>query len=138
MVDRGPNGLGELGDLLDVEVVGSLDGTNDRANDDGAVEIGGWRKSLAALENSAVPVTVDLGKISELGLEESPAKVTDKRGDWEGGTVQCEAIDPRTLAEIMRTAILEHIDEDQLMVDQEEEEEERAILVEKIQAMRKD
>lgn len=56
-----------------------------------------------------IAVTPD--QIREHGFITAPAKKTDKRGDWDGNTVQCEAIPSALLAEIVRACILEHYDE---------------------------
>ncbi len=55
-------------------------------------------------------VAVTEEQIAFYGLPESPAKKTDKRGDWLGGTVQAEALSPADLAEQVRGAIETEID----------------------------
>ena len=52
-------------------------------------------------------------QINAMALPTAPAKKLDKRA-FDGGTVQAEAIDPRTLAGILESKILEFIDTDLL------------------------
>ena len=56
-------------------------------------------------------IAVTEEQIEWLGLPGSPPKATDKRGDWEGETVQVEAMPPDVLVNEVREAILEHTDE---------------------------
>ncbi len=44
-------------------------------------------------------------QIARYGLVEAPPKATDRRGSWEGGTVQAEALAPDELAAELKTAI---------------------------------
>ncbi len=55
-------------------------------------------------------IAVTPEQIREHGFETAPAKKRDRRGDWDGETVQCEAIPSALLAEIVEDAILEHCD----------------------------
>lgn len=57
-------------------------------------------------------IAVTPEQIREHGFITAPPKKTDKRGDWDGNTVQCEAIPSELLAEIVKSAILEHYDEE--------------------------
>lgn len=55
-------------------------------------------------------VAVTPEQINAYGLPESPAKASDRRGDWTGGTVQAEALSPDTLADIVRQAVERQLD----------------------------
>lgn len=57
-------------------------------------------------------IAVTHAQILEYDFTTAPRKANDARGNWQGGTVQCEAIPSALLAEIVRDAILEHYDED--------------------------
>jgi len=57
-----------------------------------------------------VRVVVTPAQIEKYGLPEAPAKVTDRRGHWEGGTVQAEALAPDQLADEVGRAIEAQID----------------------------
>ena len=48
--------------------------------------------------------------MSATSLPEAPAKTTDRRGDWRGGTVQCEALSPDVLAGELESAIRSVLD----------------------------
>jgi len=74
-------------------------------------------------------VAVTAEQVAAYGLPEAPAKVTDRRGAWTGGTVQAEALDPAALARIVRGAIEELLDLDTLARVITIEEAERAELV---------
>ncbi len=56
-------------------------------------------------------IAVTPEQIREHSFITAPPKKSDKRGSWDGNTVQCEAIPSPLLAEIVREAILEHYDE---------------------------
>lgn len=70
-------------------------------------------------------VVVTPEQIAHYGLPEAPAKATDRRGDWQGGTVQAEALAPDELATELRNAIEAVIDQDKLAATLEQEEAER-------------
>lgn len=53
-------------------------------------------------------------QIARYGLPSSPPKVTDRRGDWRGGTVQAEALSPVDLAAEVRAGIESVLDLDVL------------------------
>lgn len=57
-----------------------------------------------------VRVAVTPEQIARYGLPEAPPKKTDKRGNWKGGTVQCEALTPDRLADEVRRAVLDFFD----------------------------
>ena len=82
-----------------------------------------------------VRIAVTPEQIEELSLAEAPAKKTDVRGNWVGGTVQAEAIDPRTLADIMRGAIEGHLDMRQLARDRAHEKDIRESLAEQLKGL---
>ena len=71
---------------------------------------------LDAGQPDAVPTfirpAVTPEQIVELGLPTAPPKKTDKRGEFQGETVQCEAIPPGTLLEIIEDALRSVIDLD--------------------------
>lgn len=57
-------------------------------------------------------IAVTPEQVDEYDLETAPPKRTDKRGNWSGDTVQCEALESRVLERIVREAVLEHYDYD--------------------------
>ena len=68
-------------------------------------------------------------QVAEFGLPEAPAKRTDNRGDWAGGTVQAEALSPSDLANELDDVLLETINLEVYRLVLEEEAEERAAIV---------
>ncbi len=77
-------------------------------------------------------VAVTPEQAEEHDLPGSPPKRTDRRSNYQGQTVQAEALPPNVLAELVRDAILEHIDEDVWQETVEREVLERAALVERL------
>lgn len=57
-------------------------------------------------------IAVTPEQIRQHGFITAPQKAKDRRGNWSGGTVQCEAIPSAQLAQIVRDAVLEHYDAD--------------------------
>jgi hypothetical protein len=70
-------------------------------------------------------VVVTPPQIASYALPEAPPKPTDKRGDWQGGTVQAEALSPDQLAAEIRLAVETVIVEDFLDGVKEQEEADR-------------
>lgn len=68
-------------------------------------------------------------QIADYGLPEKPAKATDKRGNWQGGTVQAEALSPPDLAAEVTRALDAVIDADALasILDTERREREELL-----------
>lgn len=66
-------------------------------------------------------VAVTPEQIASYGLPEAPVKPKDRRGDWQGGTVQAEALSPAQLADELRAALDDVYDLDVLdrLVDTE-------------------
>lgn len=95
------------------------------AEDVAAMAAGLGRRAAVRFERVAVTAE----QVTAYGLPEAPAKASDHRGEWIGGTVQAEALDPATLADIVRTAVTELIDADILDEVIAVEEAERAELV---------
>lgn len=69
-----------------------------------AEDIGAMAESLIGVPPAFTRLAVTPEQIDRLGLETAPPKATDRRS-FAGDTVQCEAIDPATLSEILREAI---------------------------------
>jgi hypothetical protein len=67
--------------------------------------------SFASPEVSFRRIAVTPEQITRYQLPGSPAKATDKRGTWEGDTVQAEALPPDTLAAEVRQAVTPLIDQ---------------------------
>ena len=78
----------------------------------------------------AVRVAITLEQARQYRLPTAPPKATDpRRGFTDSETVQCEALDPRTLAAIVQAAIDERIQREIYeAVLAEEEEARRAVL----------
>ena len=68
-------------------------------------------------------------------LPTAPPKATDPRSNYQGKTAQAEALPPDVLADEVRDAILQHIDEDIWEETVEREKEERTALVAQIKEM---
>jgi len=76
-----------------------------------------------------VRVAVTPEQIAHYGLPEAPAKKTDRRGNWQGGTVQAEALTPDQLAAEVRGAVLAWFDTATLAaVEAKADSDRRAIL----------
>lgn len=84
------------------------------------VDLGGEQ---TAADFNRIALTPD--QIRQYELAESPAKKTDDRGDWEGGTAQLEALSPRELANELGAAIGARIDNGALDEMRATEEHER-------------
>jgi hypothetical protein len=74
-------------------------------------------------------------QMERYALPTAPPKKTDPRSNYQGETAQAEALPPDILAEEVRAAILEHIDEDVWRETVEREEQERAALVKQIKEL---
>lgn len=81
------------------------------------------------LEPEFVEAAVTPSQISRYELATSPAKPTDCRGGWEGGTVQAEALAPDQLAAEVRQAVEARIDLDVLAEVLDVEEADRVWLL---------
>jgi hypothetical protein len=57
-----------------------------------------------------VRVALTREQVERLGLPSKPATGKDRRGDFEGGTVQLEALKPTHVVELVEAAILDHYD----------------------------
>jgi hypothetical protein len=76
--------------------------------------------ATVAVEFHRVALTAE--QVKSHSLPTAPAKATDSRAKtWEGGTCQLEALPPNVIADIVRDAILDHIDFDRLIADREHE-----------------
>ena len=81
---------------------------------------------LASQEIIPIRVALTADQVAEYDLPTAPAKSTDRRSSsWSGGTCQLEALAPDQLAEIVKTAILEWFDEDELADQVEQEDQDR-------------
>ena len=68
-------------------------------------------------------------------LPTAPAKATDTRSKtWTGGTCQLEALPPDVIADILRDAIRRHIDHDQFVADLDAEDEDLAVIHQRLLA----
>jgi hypothetical protein len=80
-------------------------------------------------------IAVTAEQITRYQLPGSPAKATDKRGSWEGDTVQAEALPPDTLAAEVRQAVTALIDEGALARVRQDEQAEGARVTADIDAL---
>jgi hypothetical protein len=80
-------------------------------------------------------VVLTPGQMDHYALPTAPPKKTDRRSNYQGDTAQAEALPPDVLAELVRDAILEHIDEDIWRETVDSEEQERAALVKQIKEL---
>jgi hypothetical protein len=70
-------------------------------------------RTLHTSRIEAVRVALTADQVIEHNLPSAPAKASDSRSrTWEGGTCQLEALPPDVLADLVREAILEHLDPD--------------------------
>ena len=69
------------------------------------------------------------------GHPEAPPQRKDKRGAWEGGTVQAEALPPDVLAAEVEAAVLEHIDADVWRETLKAEERERQEIANRLKSV---
>lgn len=76
-----------------------------------------------------VEVAVTPSQVERYGLPSSPAKPTDRRGGWQGGTVQAEALAPDQLAAEVRQAVETRFALDVLADVIDAEETERTFLI---------
>lgn len=75
-------------------------------------------------------VAVRLEQIEEWNLPTRPTKKTDSRSrNFEGESVEVDAIDPPLLQQLVRDCIKQHVDERQLNILEVAEESERSLLI---------
>jgi hypothetical protein len=84
---------------------------------------------------TVVRVAVTPEQIERYRLPEAPPKKADRRGNWQGGTVQAEALAPDVLAEELRRALERVIDSAALARILKIEARERARLIATVAAM---
>ena len=74
-------------------------------------------------------IALNPDQIQDMGLPGVPAKATDSRAiNWSGGeVVECDAVEPTTLAQMCTDAIDEHFDHDSYSELKERESDERAL-----------
>lgn len=72
-------------------------------------------------------IALNKDQIEELGLPGVPPKSTDSRtANWDGGdVVECDAVEPKTLANLCKNAIAEHFDDDLYAELKEKESDEK-------------
>ena len=71
-------------------------------------------------------IALNIDQIQEYSLPGVPAKVSDSRSAyWTGDVVELDAMDPRTLGDVCRRAILDHFDKDLYKELEDREDEER-------------
>ena len=80
-------------------------------------------------------VAVTEAQIAAHNLPTAPPKKADRRGNWTGGTVQCEALDPATLAGAVKGGIEDALDLDIYRDLLEEEAQERKELIQDVKEM---
>lgn len=84
---------------------------------------------LANIEIRAERIALTAGQVDAYGLPTAPAKSTDSRSkSWVGGTCQLEALAPDLLAELIETAIVDHLHVDILQEVVEAERENQTAL----------
>ncbi len=99
----------------------------DSLADDVSAFVTGMGQPSGTVEFRRVAVTPE--QITTYGLPTAPAKKTDRRGGFRGGTVQAEALDPATLAAEVETALRAEIDPGALADTLTGEKADRAALV---------
>jgi hypothetical protein len=87
-------------------------------------------RAIKTLEIIPVRVALTAEQVETYNLPTAPAKVSDTRSrSWDGGTCQLEALPPDVLAEHVRVAIGQWVDQGVLEDHQEDEHRERAELL---------
>jgi hypothetical protein len=118
--------------------LGDLDSSGESMYDAMAEDIRLFAEGLAdewyydRPEITFVRVALTREQAEELDLPTSPASKGDRRGGFDGDTVQLESVSPPQLVEILKRAILEHFDEDIWDEVLEIEEEELPKLAEQV------
>lgn len=82
-----------------------------------------------------VRAAVTREQITTYELEEAPAKKTDRRGDWQGGTVQVESLTPADLASEVDRVIREQLNLDQMGATLEIEGQERITVCRQVKSI---
>lgn len=96
--------------------VGDLDPSGLSIFDSAAEDVAALVRDLGGeLTPSFSRVAVTEAQVLTYELPTAPAKAADKRGEWRGGTVQCEALPPDTLADEVRVAIEALVDLEELV-----------------------
>jgi hypothetical protein len=127
----------ERSDLTLVLHIGDLDPSGRSIFDAAAEDVGALAADLGhpeAVEFSRVAVTRE--QVSRYGLPEAPPKRTDRRGQWVGGTVQAEALEPADLARELNLAIESELDLEVYERVLERERRERNDLLRQLQKVR--
>jgi len=97
---------GELdtGTRAEILHLGDLDPSGEHLFTSLAEDVAAMCRALCGAEPTFTRLAVTREQADRLGLPTAPPKPTDKR-QFTGDTVQCEALDPVTLARILRDAI---------------------------------
>ncbi len=94
----------DQGDPAEVLHLGDLDPSGVHLFSALAEDVAALCRALCGAEPAFTRLAVTREQADRLGLPTAPAKSTDRRR-FTGETVQCEAIDPATLADLLREAI---------------------------------
>ncbi len=116
--------------------IGDYDPSGVAIIDSLAGDINGFLRDYSEAPATFIRTAVTPAQIAELELPGAPAKTTDNRAGFDELAVQAEAIAPDVLADIIRTAALEHFDEVILEEVMTEEEDERAEVIAHISELR--
>lgn len=118
----------ETGTRLEVLHLGDLDPSGEHLFTSLAEDVAAMCRTLCGAEPAFTRLAVTREQADRLGLATAPPKPTDRRR-FAGDTVQCEALDPVTLAGILRDAITARRDCDAAAVVLALEADMRAALV---------
>jgi hypothetical protein len=94
--------------------IGDLDPSGCSIIDSLADDIDAFVEDMDGIPVEWRRVAVSLDQVERFNLPTAPAKDTDRRGDWQGGTVQAEALPPDALADELRVALEDVLDLDLL------------------------
>jgi hypothetical protein len=94
----------ETGKRVEILHLGDLDPSGEHLFTSLAEDVGAMCRALCGAEPKFTRLAVTREQADRLGLPTAPAKPTDRR-QFSGDTVQCEAIAPDVLTDILREAI---------------------------------
>lgn len=116
--------------------VGDHDPSGCSVIDSAASDVNAFVADLGGLEPIWQRVAVTPEQITDLDLPSAPAKKSDRRGDFTGGTVQAEALTPTQLRQIVQDALRSVTDESLLEEASQRSTEEREILTQAVSQLR--
>lgn len=109
--------------------IGDMDPSGLSIFDSAAEDVSALVQGMGAPPPRFERVAITGEQVEKYGLPTKPAKKTDRRGDWKGGTVQGEALDPAILATVTENTLKRWMDASALNRLMAEEERDRRELI---------